>query len=86
MGVNRIQELLHYSKNIKTPQMIVYFKDPWSKDRNALNKVASYFTHLSIRQLSSTAEIYYDLGLNEMSIGFYDLQLKQLFKLFKLSL
>lgn len=65
MGVNRIQELLHYSKNIKTPQMIVYFKDPWSKDRNALNKVASYFTHLSIRQLSSTAEIYYDLGLND---------------------
>jgi DNA-directed RNA polymerase II subunit RPB1 len=65
MGVNRIQELLHYSKNIKTPQMMVYFKEPWSKDRNALNKIASYFTHLSIRQLSSNAEIYYDLGLND---------------------
>ena len=65
MGVNRIQELLHYSKNIKTPQMAIYFKDPWAKDRNALNKVASYFTHLSIRQLASSAEIYYDLGLND---------------------
>ena len=65
MGVNRIQELLHYSKNIKTPQMIIYFKEPWSKDRNALNKIASYFTHLSIRQLSSNAEIYYDLGLDD---------------------
>ena len=65
MGVNRIQELLHYSKNIKTPQMMIYFKEPWSKDRNALNKVASYFTHLSIRQLSSSAEIFYDLGLND---------------------
>jgi len=65
MGVNRIQELLHYSKNIKTPQMMIYFNEPWSKDRSALNKVASYFTHLSIRQLISSAEVYYDLGLND---------------------
>lgn len=65
MGVNRIQELLHYSKNIKTPQMMIYFHEPWSKDRNALNKISSYFTHLSIRQLSLNIEIYYDLGLND---------------------
>lgn len=65
MGVNRIQELFHYSKNIKTPQMIVYFKNPWSKDKSLLNKVSSYFTHLTIRQLTSSAEIYYDLSLND---------------------
>jgi DNA-directed RNA polymerase II subunit RPB1 len=65
MGVNRIQELLHYSKNIKTPQMMIYFKDQWSQDRTAINKVVSYFTHLSIRQLISSAEVYYDLGLND---------------------
>ena len=65
MGVNRILELLHYSKNIKTPQMTIYFNESLSKDRSKLNKVTSYFTHLSIRQLISSAEIYYDLGLND---------------------
>ena len=65
MGVSRIQELLHYSKNIKTPQMMVYFKDEYATDRSTLNKVVSYFKHLSIRQLISSAEVYYDLGLND---------------------
>ena len=66
MGVSRIQELLHYSKNIKTPQMTVYFKEPYASDRSGLNKIVSYFKHLSIRQLISSAEIYYDLGTNDM--------------------
>jgi DNA-directed RNA polymerase beta' subunit len=65
-GVSRIQELLHYSKTIKTPQMSVYFKEPYATDRSALNKVASYFKHLSIRQLISNAEVYYDIGLNDI--------------------
>jgi DNA-directed RNA polymerase II subunit RPB1 len=65
MGVSRIQELLHYSKKIKTPQMAIYFKDPWANDRSALNKVASYFKYLSIRQLVSSAEVYYDVGTND---------------------
>ena len=66
MGVSRIQELLHYSKNIKTPQMTIYFKEPYASDRSGLNKIVSYFKHLSIRQLISSAEIYYDLGTNDI--------------------
>ena len=65
MGVSRIQELLHFSKNIKTPQMHIYFKEPYSTDRGALNKVVSYFKHLSIRQLISSAEVYYDAGTSD---------------------
>lgn len=65
MGVSRIQELLHFSKNIKTPQMHIYFKEPYSVDRGALNKVVSYFKHLSIRHLISSAEVYYDAGVND---------------------
>jgi DNA-directed RNA polymerase II subunit RPB1 len=67
MGVSRIQELLHYSKNIKTPQMTIYFDDNHSNDRSKLNKIISYFKHLSIRQLISSAEVYYDIGNNVMS-------------------
>jgi DNA-directed RNA polymerase II subunit RPB1 len=66
MGVPRIQELLHYSKNIKTPQMMVYFKDPYANDRSALNKVVSYFKYLSIRQLISSAEVFYDVGHSDV--------------------
>jgi len=64
-GLNRIQELVHYSKNIKSPIMTIYFKDIYATDRSALNKLVSYFKHLSIRQLIASAEIYYDLGLND---------------------
>lgn len=65
MGVGRIEEILHYSKNIKTPQMMIYFKDNYTKDRLALNKIVSYLKHLSIRQLISSAEVYYDLGSSD---------------------
>ena len=68
-GVPRIQELLHYSKNIKTPQMIIYFKDPYSTNETALNKIVSNFKYLNIRQLYSSAEVYYDVGTNDMKQG-----------------
>ena len=64
-GLGRIQEILHYSKNIKVPQMIIYFNPEYKKDKNMLNKITSGFTHLSIRQLIISSEIYYDLGLND---------------------
>jgi len=67
MGVPRIQELLHYSKSIKTPQMTIYFKSPYKSDRSTLNKVISYFKHLNIRQLISSAEIYYDINDKKLS-------------------
>jgi DNA-directed RNA polymerase beta' subunit len=67
MGVSRILELIHFSKNIKTPQMQIYFNEPYATDRNALNKVVSYFKHLSIRQLISCAEVYYDAGTNDVN-------------------
>jgi DNA-directed RNA polymerase beta' subunit/intein/homing endonuclease len=66
MGVSRIQELLHFSKNIKTPQMSIYFNDIYANDRSGLNKIVSYFRHLSIRQLISSAEVYYDMAGNDM--------------------
>lgn len=64
-GVPRIQELLHYSKNIKTPQMIIYFQEPYATDRSLLNKIASNFKYLNIRQLFSSVDVYYDVGAND---------------------
>ena len=61
-GVQRIEELLHYSRDIKTPQMTIYFDKEISTDRSKVNKISSYLTHLTIKELISGAEIYYDTG------------------------
>jgi DNA-directed RNA polymerase II subunit RPB1 len=61
-GVPRLVELLSFSKDIKTPQIIVYFEDSIRSDKNAVNKIASYFKYLSIGQLIDSAKIYYDVG------------------------
>jgi DNA-directed RNA polymerase beta' subunit/intein/homing endonuclease len=64
-GVPRILELLSFSKDIKTPQITVYFDNAIRSDRIAVNRIASYFKYLSIKQLIDTAEIYYNpVGTN----------------------
>ena len=62
MGVPRIEELLHYSKDIKTPQTTIYFDKEISNDRSKVNKISSYLTYLNIKELISGAEIYYDIN------------------------
>jgi len=64
-GVPRILELLHYSKNIKTPEMIIYFKEPYNTNLNQLNKIISHFKFLSIKDLINSIDVYYDLGGND---------------------
>ena len=59
-GVQRIEELLHYSRDIKTPQMTIYFDKEISIDRSKVNKISSYLTHLTIKELISSAQVYYD--------------------------
>jgi DNA-directed RNA polymerase II subunit RPB1 len=64
-GVGRVEELINYSKNIKDPQMTIYFEPSISSDRSAVNKIVSYFKHLTIKELISNAEIYYDLSSSD---------------------
>jgi len=59
-GVPRILELLSFSKDIKTPQISVYFDNKIRSDKTAVNRIASYFKYLSIKQLIDSAEIYYN--------------------------
>ena len=62
MGVPRIQEILHYSKNIKTPEMTIYLKDDICTDKSKVNKISSYLTHLNIKDLITSAQIIYDIN------------------------
>jgi DNA-directed RNA polymerase beta' subunit len=61
MGVPRIQEILHYSKNIKTPEMTIYLNENICNDRSKVNKISSYLTHLNIKDLITSAQIIYDI-------------------------
>jgi DNA-directed RNA polymerase II subunit RPB1 len=45
--------------------MTVYFDDKISADRSEVNKIASYLTHLKIKELITSAEIIYDIGSND---------------------
>jgi len=63
-GVPRIEELLHYSKDIKTPQMKIYFNNDIANVKQKVNKISSYLKFLTIKELIDSAEIYYDNGLN----------------------
>ena len=66
MGVNRIQELLHNSKNIKTPQMQIYFDSENEMNKNNVKIISSYFKHLVIRDLISNVQIYYLTNNNDI--------------------
>ena len=65
-GVPRITEILGYAKSIKTPQMTIYFDESISEDKSKVNKINSYFKHLTIGELIESSEIYYQVeGNNE---------------------
>ncbi len=64
-GVPRIKEIMSYSKSIKTPQTIVYFDDKYNTSKSDTNMIASYFKHLTIKELIESAEIYYSMDGND---------------------
>ena len=62
MGVGRIQELINYSKSIKTPMMTIYFDDEISSNTEIVNNIKTNFKFVSIRELINSAEIIYFLN------------------------
>jgi len=64
VGVPRVQEILSYSKTIKTPQTLIYFNKDIRADRSTVNKINSFLKHLTIRELIDSAEIYYQVNTN----------------------
>ena len=61
-GVPRIKEILGYSKSMKTPQTTVYFTNEINEDKSKVNRIASFFKHLTISELIDSAEILYQVN------------------------
>jgi DNA-directed RNA polymerase II subunit RPB1 len=65
MGVPRIKEIMNYSKDISSPQCIIYLDNKYNKDKHNANNIASYFKYLTIGKLIDSAEIFYDNNSND---------------------
>lgn len=61
-GVPRIKEIIGYSKSMKTPQTIIYFNNMISEDKSKVNRIASFFKHLTISELIDSAEILFQVN------------------------
>ena len=59
-GVPRLQELFGVSKNIKTPYMKIYLREPWSADMNRCRDVCSTLQTTRFRDLVRKSRVYFD--------------------------
>lgn len=59
-GVPRVKELLSLTKNLKTPQMIIYPTKEYMGSRDMANKIASYIEYTTIKDIRNKVEVFYD--------------------------
>lgn len=59
-GVPRIKELFSFTKNIKTPSMILYVTDDLKKNRDIVERIASSIEKSCIRDIRDRIDVYYD--------------------------
>ena len=59
-GIPRLKELLHVSKNLKSPSTMVFLRDPYRYDETKAKYIKNTLEHTSIRDCVSSATIVYD--------------------------
>jgi DNA-directed RNA polymerase II subunit RPB1 len=67
-GVPRLKELLHISKNIKSPSLTIYVKKPDSYSISKTQEIANKFELTTLGDLVSSTSIYYDPNDEETNI------------------
>ncbi len=60
LGVPRMNELLSFSKNMKTPVMMVYLNKDIRANRDMADKIASYIKYTTIADIRKRVDVYYD--------------------------
>lgn len=60
LGVPRVNELLSFSKNLKTPLMQIYLEKDYMQDKDMANKIASYIKYTTIEHIRDRIDVYYD--------------------------
>jgi DNA-directed RNA polymerase II subunit RPB1 len=67
-GVPRLKELLHISKNIKSPSLTIYVKKPEAYSISKTQEIANKFELTTLGDLVSSTSIYYDPNDEETNI------------------
>jgi len=67
-GVPRLKELLHISKNIKSPSITIYVKKPEAYSISKTQEIANKFELTTLGDLVSSTSIYYDPNDEETNI------------------
>lgn len=71
-GVDRIREVFSLSRNPKEPYMIIYMDEEYQKNKDYVNKIASHIKYITIKDIRTSMDIYYDPSPNDKG-GFYEL-------------
>ena len=67
-GVPRLKELLHISKNIKSPSVTVYLKEEYADDINKAQIVANNLEYTLLKDIVNSSSIYFDPSDDKTSI------------------
>ena len=59
-GIPRLTELLHLSKNIKSPSTNIFLKGEYNSDRNKTQFVKNKLEHVVLKELVTNNQIYFD--------------------------
>jgi DNA-directed RNA polymerase II subunit RPB1 len=65
-GIARIKEIISVTKNQKTPQMIIYLNDDYSKNRNKAESVLFLLEYTNINSIKQKISLYYDPNPNSV--------------------
>jgi len=81
-GIPRLRELLHVSKNIKSPSDTIYLHDEYASEKNKAQIIKNKLEYTILRDIVKTCKIYYDPSDNDTLIK-EDIGLIKLYKMFK---
>ena len=80
-GVPRLKELLHLSKNLKSPSLTVYLKEDISYDKSKSNDVLNEMEITKLTDIINSVNVYYDPDDSNTLVE-EDKELLQVYKLF----
>ena len=63
-GIPRLKELLHISKNIKSPSVKIYLLEDYKSDKNKSNYIKNKLEYTILNDLVLSSNIYYDPNNN----------------------
>ena len=59
-GIPRLKELIHVSKNIKSPSTNIYLHDMYSQDKNKIAYIKNILEYTTLKDIILSSSIYYD--------------------------